>query len=65
VFSKTNNTKRHIGDEIDIAWTHIFMDGKLSFQAVYGYMFSGDYIAENLGTNANQNWAYVQLWMNF
>jgi hypothetical protein len=65
VFSKTNNTTRHIGDEIDIAWTHIFMDGKLSFQAVYGYMFSGDYIAENLGTNANQNWAYVQLWMNF
>ena len=33
VFSKTNNTKRHIGDELDFTWTHLFMDGKLSFQA--------------------------------
>ena len=65
VFSKTNNTQRHIGDEVDIAWTHLFMDGKLSFQAVYGHMFSGGYIAENLGTSADQNWAYLQLWMNF
>jgi hypothetical protein len=31
VFSKTNNNKRHIGDEVDFAWTHLFMDGKLSF----------------------------------
>ncbi len=41
VFSKANNTKRHIGDEVDFAWTHLFMDGKLSFQAVYGHMFAG------------------------
>lgn len=46
VFSKTNNNKRHIGDEVDFAWTHLFMDGKLSFQAVYGHMFAGGYIAE-------------------
>jgi hypothetical protein len=65
VFSKTNNNKRHIGDEVDFAWTHLFMDGKLSFQAVYGHMFAGGYIAENLGTSADQDWAYVQLWMNF
>ena len=65
VFSKTNNTERHIGDEVDVAWTHLFMDGKLSFQAVYGHMFAGGYIAENLGTSADQDWAYVQLWMNF
>lgn len=65
IFSKTNNTKRHIGDEVDFVWTHLFMDGKLSFQAVYGHMFAGGYIAENLGTSADQDWAYVQLWMNF
>ncbi len=65
IFSKTNNTKRHIGDEIDFAWTHMFMDGKLSFQAVYGHMFAGGYIAENLGTSADQDWAYAQLWINF
>ena len=65
VFSKTNNNKRHIGDEVDFAWTHLFMDGMLSFQAVYGHMFAGGYIAENLGTSADQDWAYVQLWMNF
>ena len=65
VFSKVNNTERHIGDEVDVAWTHLFMDGKLSFQAVYGHIFAGGYIAENLGTSADQDWAYVQLWMNF
>jgi len=65
VFSRTDNNKRHIGDEIDLAWTHLFMDGKLSFQAVYGHMFAGAYIAENLGTSVDQDWAYVQLWMNF
>ena len=65
VFSKANNNKRHIGDEVDFAWTHLFMDGKLSFQAVYGHMFAGGYIAENLGTSADQDWAYVQLWMHF
>jgi hypothetical protein len=65
VYSKADNTKTHIGDEIDFAWTHLFMDGKLSFQAVYGHMFAGDYIKENLGTNADQDWAYAQLWINF
>jgi len=65
VFSKANNNKRHIGDEVDVVWTHLFMDGMLSFQAVYGHMFAGGYIEENLGTSADQDWAYVQLWMNF
>jgi hypothetical protein len=65
VYSKVNNNKRHVGDEIDFAWTHMFMDGKLSFQAVYGHMFSGAYIAENLGTSTDQDWAYAQLWINF
>jgi hypothetical protein len=65
VYSKADNTKTHIGDEIDFALTHLFMDGKLSFQAVYGHMFAGDYIKENLGTNTDQDWAYAQLWINF
>ena len=65
VFSKAGNTKKHIGDELVFVWTHMFMDGKLSFQAAYGHLFAGGYIAENLGTSADQEWAYVQLWMNF
>jgi hypothetical protein len=65
VYSKADNNKRHVGDEIDVAWTHMFMDGKLSLQAVYGHMFAGAYIKENLGTSADQDWAYLQLWMNF
>ena len=43
----------------------MFMDGKLSLEAVYGHLFAGAYIKENLGTNAGQGWAYLQLWMNF
>lgn len=65
IISKNNNDKNHIGDEIDFTWTHMFMDGKLAFQATYGHLFTGAYIRENLGTSSNQSWAYVQLWMNF
>jgi hypothetical protein len=65
VFSKVNNTKTHIGDEIDFTWTHMFMDGKVAFQATYGHLFAGGYIQENVGTSVDQEWAYVQLWMNF
>jgi hypothetical protein len=59
------NTKTHIGDELDVAWTHMFMDGKVAFQAAYGYLWSGGYIQQNLGTSTNQEWAYAQLWINF
>jgi hypothetical protein len=65
VFSKVGNTKSHIGDELDIAWTHMFMDGKVAFQAAYGYLWSGGYIQQNLNTSTNQEWAYAQLWINF
>ena len=65
IFSKTGNTKKHIGDELDFSWTHMMMDGKLAFQATYGYMFAGSYIEQHLGTSTNQQWGYVQLWMNF
>lgn len=65
VFSKNGNQKKHIGDEIDVAWTHMFMDGKLAFQAAYGHLFAGGYIQENLGTSKDQEWAYAQLWVNF
>lgn len=65
VFSNPNNDKKHIGSEVDFTWTHMFMDGKLSFQATYGHLFAGDYIQQNLGTSNDQQWAYVQLWMNF
>jgi hypothetical protein len=41
------------------------MDGKLSFQTGYGHLFAGGYIKENLGTSADQDWAYAQLWINF
>jgi hypothetical protein len=65
VFSKNGNQKTHIGDELDIAWTHMFMDGKVAFQAAYGYLWSGGYIQQNLNTSSNQEWAYAQLWINF
>jgi hypothetical protein len=65
VFSRSNNTKTHIGQELDFTWTHMFMDGKVAFQATYGHLFAGGYIAENLGTSNDQQWAYVQLWTNF
>jgi len=65
VFSRANNEKNHIGQEIDFTWTHMFMDGKLAFQATYGHLFAGGYIAENLGTSNDRQWAYVQLWTNF
>jgi hypothetical protein len=60
------NTKTHIGDELDVAWTHMFVDGKLAFQTSYGHLWAGGYIVQNLGGKAvGQDWAYVQLWMNF
>ncbi len=65
VYSKVGNTKKHIGDELDVAYTHMFMNGKLAFQAAYGHLFAGGYIAENLGTSRDQDWAYAQLWVNF
>jgi hypothetical protein len=65
VYSKADNNKRHVGNELDFAWTHMFMDGKLSLQTVYGHMWTGAYIQENLGTSTDQDWAYVQLWINF
>jgi hypothetical protein len=65
IISKQGNTKSHVGDEIDFTWTRMFMDGKVAFQATYGHLFAGGYIQQNLGTSANQEWAYVQLWMNF
>jgi hypothetical protein len=32
VFSKSRNTKTHIGDELNFTWIHMFLDGKLAFQ---------------------------------
>jgi hypothetical protein len=40
VFSNANNTKTHIGDEIDVAYTRMFADGKVALQAAYGTIFS-------------------------
>jgi hypothetical protein len=65
IFSKATNTKSHIGDEIDVTWTKMFADGKVSLQATYGHLFAGGYIQQNLGTSQNQSWGMLQLWMNF
>jgi hypothetical protein len=66
VFSKAGNTKKHIGDEYDITWTHMFADGKVSLQATYGLFHAGGYVKENVGGFAqNQHWGFLQLWMNF
>jgi len=66
VFSKIGNTKKHVADEYDVTWTHMFADGKVSLQATYGLVKAGGYLKENLGSGAlNQHWGFVQLWMNF
>jgi hypothetical protein len=65
VFSKQNNTNKHIGDEVDFTLTHMFADGKVAVQMDYSYLWIGDYIKNNLGNNSNQQWAYISLWMNF
>jgi hypothetical protein len=65
VFSRTDNTKKHVGDEIDFSWTRMFADGNVAFQATYGHIYTGGYINNNLGQNSNQSWGFVQLWMNF
>jgi hypothetical protein len=59
------NSSNHIGDEIDFTWTRMFADGKVAFQATYSHFFPGQYTSANLGTNADQSWGFVQLWMNF
>jgi hypothetical protein len=65
VFSRANNTATHIGDETDFTWTRMFADGKVALQATWGHLFTGSYIAKNMGTSADQDWWYVSLWMNF
>jgi hypothetical protein len=65
VVSRNDNTKKHVGDEIDFTWTRMFADGKVSFQATYGHIFTGGYMLNNLGQTNNQSWGFVQLWMNF
>jgi hypothetical protein len=65
VFSKPDNTSNHAGNEVDFAWTRMFADGKVSLSAIYGHFFSGDYVRANLGTNRDQDWGVIQLWMNF
>ncbi|MEW6543779.1 MAG: alginate export family protein [Nitrospirota bacterium] len=65
VWSANNNDATHIGDETDFTWTRMFADGKVAFQATYGHLFTGSYIAKNLGTHSDQSWGFVQLWMNF
>ncbi len=65
IFSQSDNTTTHIGDELDIAWSHMFADGKVSLALIYGHFFSGPYIRQQLGTSADQDWGIVQLWTNF
>ena len=65
VFSNANNTKTHIGDEIDVAYTRMFADGKVALQAAYGTIFAGGYLTSTLNQTQNQHWAYMSLWMNF
>jgi hypothetical protein len=66
IFTKADNNKKHVGDEIDITWTRMFADGKVSLQATYGHIFTGGYMTANLATAPeSQSWGFIQLWMNF
>ena len=55
IFSASDNRTTHIGDELDIAWSHIFADGTVSLSIIYGHFFSGSYIKHQLGTAADQD----------
>ena len=66
VFSRPDNTATHVGDEVNVVWTHFLMSGMVAFQTGYGHLFPGPYISHNLGRRAvGQDWAYAQLWINF
>lgn len=65
VWTKANNNQRHIGDEVDFTWTRMFADGKVALQGTWGHLFTGAYIRDNLASNADQDWWYLSLWMNF
>ena len=65
IFSRSDNTETHVGDELDIAWSHLFADGKVSLAVMYGHFFAGPYIHHQLGTSSDQDWGVVQLWTNF
>jgi hypothetical protein len=65
VFSKANNTATHTGNEVDFAWTHMFADGRVSLTGTWGHFFAGQYIKDNLGTQSDQDWGILQLWMSF
>jgi hypothetical protein len=65
IFSRADNTENHVGDEIDVAWTHMFADGKVALAVIYGHFFPGSYVKSQLGTSADQDWGVVQLWTNF
>jgi hypothetical protein len=65
VYSRSDNTTSHVGNETDFAWTRMFADGKVSFTVTYGHFFAGQYVKNNLGTYADQDWGIMQLWMNF
>jgi hypothetical protein len=66
IFTRNDNTKKHVGDEIDFSWTRMFADGKVAFQATYGHIFTGGYMTHNMPQGpSQQSWGFVQLWMNF
>ncbi len=65
IFSRADNTETHVGDEIDVAWTRMFADGKVSFTVMAGHFFSGPYVSHQLGRRTDQDWGIVQLWTNF
>ena len=65
IFSRSDNITTHVGDELDVAWSHMFADGKVSLAVIYGHFFSGPYFRHQLGTSADQDWGIVQLWTNF
>ena len=65
VYSSPTNKSNYLGKEVDFAWTHMMANGKVSMTATYGHFFAGQYIRDNLGTDSDQSWGMVQLWMNF
>ncbi len=67
------NDEKSLGGEIDVVYTLFFQGNKVGWQIGYGHFFTGDYISKNkdskgtgaFSSDADQNWGYTQLWINF
>ncbi len=59
------HSEKSLGGEIDVVYTLFFQNNKVGWQLGYGHFFTGDYSKKSGNGDADQNWGYTQLWINF